>query len=88
MNTALTQAIIQLGRNKRCAGGADVWERRSQHSQTHCPSEITQAKEYRHTVPHVYVTHELIHNRLFRLFSFLGILKEVHLLLFFFLDQE
>lgn len=44
MNTALTQTIIQLARNKRCTGAADVWERGSQHS--------------KHTVPHRNNTHE------------------------------
>lgn len=65
MNTALTQAIIQLARNKRCTGGADVWERGSKHSK-----HIVPRRNNTHEgVPYVCVTQGLIHNISSQFFS-------------------
>lgn len=63
MNTALTQAIIQLARNKRCTGGSGcVGERQPTTPNTLSLLEITHTKEHRHMATHVCVTHELIHS--------------------------
>lgn len=83
MNTALTQAIIQLARNKRCTGGADVWERGSQHSKHIAPHRNN---THEGVQTHACVTHGFIHN-ISSQFSPGNLKEESHFVLFFNFNQ-